>query len=150
MSDFSIIFFVFDFQKLYHDVFCVDIYIHTHTLHTHYTHTHTHTQHIRTHGLGFIDIILSIVDGVHHFWKRTGWYCSKYSSDPFSIFLDSIYTYNRPFIFFFLSLCFILYIFYWPTFKFTIHLLYSVWFTVKPIYQIINLGYLNFLIVNTF
>ena len=62
-------------------------------------------------------------------------------------FLDSIYLYNRIFTFFFFFLCFILYIFCWPTFKFTIHPFYLEWFAVKLVYQITNLDYLKFLSV---
>lgn len=55
-------------------------------------------------------------------------------------FLDSIYTYNRSFIFFiFSSLCFTLYTFYWPIFQLNIHQFCYIWSAVKSIKFFIGL-----------
>lgn len=131
MADFSY-YPVFDFQKLYHDILCLE------------THTHTHT-----------------LLGIHRYSLIYSWWCLSFLENYWLIlpqiffwsifsllfFLDSIYLYNRIFTFFFFFLCFILYIFCWPTFKFTIHPFYLEWFAVKLVYQITNLDYLKFLSV---
>lgn len=134
MADFSY-YLVFDFQKLYHDILCME------------THTHTHT-----------------LLGIHRYSLIYSWWCLSFLENYWLIllqiffwsifsllfFLDSIYLYDRFFTFFFFSLCFILYIFCWPTFKFTIHPFYLEWFAVKLVYQITNLDYLKFLSVISF
>ena len=110
------------------------------------THTHTHTHTLL---------------GIHRYSLIYSWWCLSFLENYWLIlpqiffwsifsllfFLDSIYLYNRIFTFFFFFLCFILYIFCWPTFKFTIHPFYLEWFAVKLVYQITNLDYLKFLSV---